>query len=34
MTGNAQESEESIVHVASTELTFIEVRTGRPLLVP
>src|SRR5262247_795627 len=33
MTGNAQEWEESIVHVASTELTFIKGGTGRPLLV-
>src|SRR5438093_11310796 len=33
MTGNAQEWRESIVHVASTDLTFIKGGTGRPLLV-
>ena len=33
MTGNAQEWEESIVHVANTETTFIKGGTGRPLLV-
>src|SRR5919198_5622178 len=33
MTGNAQAWRESIVHVASTDLTFIKGGTGRPLLV-
>ena len=33
MTGNAQAWRESIVHVASNDLTFIKGGTGRPLLV-
>jgi len=33
MTGNAQAWRESIVHVASTDLTFIKGGTGRPLLL-
>jgi len=33
MTGNAQEWRVSLVHVASTDLTFIKGGTGRPLLV-
>jgi pimeloyl-ACP methyl ester carboxylesterase len=33
MTSNVQEWRESIVHVASTDLTFIKGGTGRPLLV-